>query len=431
MFCQQCGAELRVEAGFCAVCGAEAPRPRLHVDQPEKGKQKQQPSTPDKQRRTTSNEHFSAALPSGSALSTGRASSSLIPTKSPPAYDSIRQASSYRGNARHVAPVASLEVRASAEPPAPEPAQERAIQIEQPEIAEPVQTAPAGAVEREVRAAGERDWPSPARPSGSGEAAAVGAPQYVVISGSQQPIVLAATSVIPFQSQVGQNGHHLNGHQQHAAEPQRAEEVPPEGSYTRQLISATRGVSIPQDVPNRIALGALAAMFLCFFLPWVIVGGVRATPLSVGWPVILPLAALAGAMLTIVMPDRALYTRFFLALPLCLGCFALGCALLLFLLSSAIAANTVGANFLGVDIGFAFFVVASLALTIGGYYKLLRELPLLQSGQLRLAPLPGLLRSLSERPAQGSAQPTAPLQQAPLSASAAASDAFNGNTRSA
>lgn len=414
MFCQQCGAELRVEAGFCAICGAEAPRPKLHVDQPEKGKQKPQPGAPVKQRKAESTGSFSSALPSGSIVSTGRASSSLIPTKSQPGYEAIRQASSYRGNARHVAPVASLEVRSSAEPRAPEPtvpeappansaapAPERAILIEQPVVVEPAQ------------------------------AAAAGAPQYVVISGSQQPLVLAAASVVPLQAQPVQNGHHHNGHQPPAAAPLRAEDAAPGGSYTSQLLSATRGVRMPQDVPNRIALGALAAMFLCFFLPWVIVGGVRATPLSVGWPVILPLAVLAGAMLTILMPDRALYTRFFLALPLCLGCFALGCALLLFLLSSAIAANSVGASFLGVDVGFAFFVVAALALAIGGYYKLLRELPLLQSGQLRLAPLPGLLRALSEHRPTGSAQPAAAVQQAPLSAGNAASDAFNGNTRSA
>ena len=416
MFCQQCGAELRVEAGFCAICGAEAPRPKLHVDQPEKGKQKPQPGAPVKQRKAESTGTFSSALPSGSIVSSGRASSSLIPTKAQPGYEAIRQASSYRGNARHVAPVASLEVRSSAEPPAPEataasappvrsaaPAQEQAILIEQPQTAEPAQAAAAGA----------------------------GAPQYLVIPGSQQPIVLAAASVVPLQSQPAQNGHYHNGHQPSSAAPLRVEAAAPGGSYTRQLVSATRGVHLPQDVPNRIALGALGAMFLCFFFPWVIVGGVRATPLSAGWPVILPLAVLAGAMLTILMPDRALYTRFFLALPLCLGCFALGCALLLFLLSSAIAANSVGASFLGVDIGFAFFVVAALALAIGGYYKLLRELPLLQSGQLRLAPLPGLLRSLSERPAPGSAQPAMPVQQAPLSTGNAASDVFNGNTRSA
>ncbi len=413
MFCQQCGAELRVEAGFCAICGAAAPPPKLHVDQPEKGKQKQ-PSAPARQPKAANDAPFSSALPSGSMTSGGRASS-LIPTKSQPSYEAIRQASSYRGNARHVAPIASLEVRSSAESPAPKaaapevapatsaaPVQERAILTEQPEVAAPTQTAATGAP----------------------------APQYVVI-GSQAPIVLSAASVVPLQPQPVQNGRHLNGHQQPAAAQRRAEDVPAGGSYTRQLIGATRGVHLPQDVPNRIALGALAAMFLCFFLPWVIIGGVRETPLSIGWPVALPLVVLAGAMLTILMPGRALYARFFLALPLGLGCFGLGCALLLFLLSSAIAANNVGVSFLGVDIGFAFFVVAALALTIGGYYKLLRELPLLQAGQLRLAPLPGILRALSESPAPGSAQPAAPAQQAPLSSSTAAPDAFNGNIRSA
>lgn len=396
MFCQQCGAELRVGAGFCAICGAAAPQPKLHIDQPEKGKQKQPASAPARQPKAANNEQFSSALPSGAIVSSGHAGGSLIPTKAQPSYEAIRHASSYRGNTRHVAPVASLEVRSSAEPPAPKvaapeappavsaaPVQERAILAEQPEIAEPAQTT----------------------------ATAVGAPQYVVI-GSQAPIVLSAASVVPLQPQLVQNGRHLNGHQQHVAAPRRAEAVPSGGSYTRQLIGATRGAHLPQDVPNRIVLGALVAMFLCFFLPWVIVGGGRDTPLSIGWPVALPLIVLAGAMLTIVMPERALYARFFLALPLGLGCFGLGSALLLFLLSSAVAANSVGASFLGVDIGFAFFVVAALALTIGGYYKLLRELPLFQSGQLRLAPLPGILRVLSERPAPGSAQPAAPAQQA-------------------
>jgi hypothetical protein len=413
MFCQQCGAELRVEAGFCAICGTEAPQPKLHIDQPEKGKQKP-PSPPARQPKAANDVPFSSALPSGAMTSGGHASSSLVPAKSQPSYEAIRQASSYRSNARHVAPIASLEVRSSAESPAPNaaapelapavsaaPVQERAILTEQPEVAQPPQ---APAVE--------------------------GTPQYVVI-GSQAPIVLSAASVVPLQPQPVQNGRHLNGHQQPTAVPRRAEDVLAGGSYTRQLIGATRGVHMPQDVPNRIALGALAAMFLCFFLPWVIIGGVRATPLSMGWPVVLPLVVLAGAMLTILIPHRALYARFFLALPLGLGCFGLGCALLLFLLSSAIAANNVGASFLGVDIGFAFFVVAALALTIGGYYKLLRELPLLQSGQLRLAPLPGILRVLSESPAHASAQPAAPVQQAPLPTGNAAPDAFNGNIRSA
>ena len=78
MFCQQCGAELRVEAGFCAICGAAAPRPKLHIDQPEQGKPKQQPSTPAKQHKAASNEQFSSALPSGAMTSGGRAGSSLI-----------------------------------------------------------------------------------------------------------------------------------------------------------------------------------------------------------------------------------------------------------------------------------------------------------------------------------------------------------------
>ena len=433
MFCQQCGAELRVEAGFCAICGASAPQPKLHIDQPEKDKQKQ-PSAPARQPKAASDVPFSSALPSGSMTSGGRPSSSLIPTKAQPSYEAIRQASSYRGNARHVAPIASLEVRSSAEPPAPRaapevapaedaaPAQERAILTEQPEAAEPAQMAVASAGARAAGESAGTRFPQ--------ALAAEGAPQYVVI-GSQAPIVLSAASVVPLQPQPAQNGRHLNGHQQPAAVPRRAEDIPSGGSYTRQLIGATRGAHLPQDVPNRIALGALAAMFLCFFLPWVIIGGVRATPLSIGWPVVLPLVVLAGAMLTILMPHRALYARFFLALPLGLGCFGLGCALLLVLLSSAIAANNVGVSFLGVDIGFAFFVVAALALTIGGYYKLLRELPLLQSGQLRLAPLPGILRALSESPAPSGAHPAAPAQQAPLSTGNAAPDTFNGNIRSA
>jgi hypothetical protein len=159
-----------------------------------------------------------------------------------------------------------------------------------------------------------------------------------------------------------------------------------------------KGIRVPADIPNRLALSALACMFLSFLLPWVIIGGTRATPLSIGWPVIVPLAAILAVGATIVLPERTLYTRFILALPFAFGCFALGSALVVFLVSSAIAANTVGPAFLGVDIGFLFFTLASFLLASAGYFKLLRELPLLLAGHIRLAPLPAMLERLTSNP---------------------------------
>ncbi len=150
-------------------------------------------------------------------------------------------------------------------------------------------------------------------------------------------------------------------------------------------------------------------MFASFFLPWVIIGNSRPTPLTVGWPIVVPLAVIAATGLTILLPERTLYTRFFLALPLALGCFALGSALLIFMMSSAIAVNTVGVGFLGVDIGFAFFTLGACVLASAGYFKLIRELPLLMAGRLRLAPLPGALRGLSTPvPPNGAYPHTAP-----------------------
>src|SRR5215467_3704205 len=93
MFCQNCGAELRPDSGFCGVCGTGAPAPRLHVDQ-------KQESKPGKAR--------------GGAIPTPQtpppATSSRPPqaalTKSQPTYQSPLP----RNASRHVAPVASLEI---------------------------------------------------------------------------------------------------------------------------------------------------------------------------------------------------------------------------------------------------------------------------------------------------------------------------------
>jgi hypothetical protein len=176
-------------------------------------------------------------------------------------------------------------------------------------------------------------------------------------------------------------------------------------SYTLRLVQATGNVTIPRDLPNRVAAGALVALLVSFFLPWIILSGTRDSALSVGWPIALPMLLVVGVGLTILLPQRALYMRCFLALPLIVGWFFLGTALLLFLWSSAIAANDVGPSFLGVDVGFVLFVAASLALAWSGYYKLMRELPLVVTGRLPLAPLPRFLRVLTEKPASPAAQP--------------------------
>jgi hypothetical protein len=405
MFCQHCGAELRTEAGFCAVCGAATPKPRLHVDPPEAGKQRLDRKTASQARPSVSASAGLAPSPQAPTPPTSRGNS-LFPQKAQPTYDAIRQASSVRGTMRPLAPAASLEVRSTS--PAPDPAptqpQEPARKLEN----DPV-PAPASNQNGTVAASPASTTPA--------------APHYVVIAGSQPssgtdgpaPALLS----LP---QPGSNGSHPTSTAPTGNHLNSNDLLPAisTDSATHRALQASAGIHLPQDIPNRVALGALAVMFLSFFLPWVIIGGIRATPLSIGWPVALPLAAILGVFLTVLLPGRALYARFFLALPLCLGCFALGSALLLFLFSSAVAANAVGASFLGVDIGFAFFALAALVLISAGYYKLLRELPLLQSGKLLLAPLPGMLRALSERPVPASPHPTAYLQQRPTQASSQA-----------
>jgi len=363
MFCQHCGAELRTEAGFCAVCGATAPQPRLHADQPEPTERGRTP--PDAKRPAA------PTLPPLAAVPPASNAGDSPPANVRPTYEAIRQASSYRGATRQVAPAASLEVRAVS--PAP-----TAQAGEQPQSA--------GQNGREPHSLNGTHpvGPTSAAPPSRLEAGGTGGPSHT--------------------------------------DPSSGLEAGGTGGYTDQTLQSLAAVHLPQDMPNRLVLVALACMFASFFLPWLIIGGVRATPLSVGWPVALPLVVILGAFLTVLLPERLLYARFLLALPLNLGCFALGAALLLFLLSSAVAANSVGVSFLGMDIGFALFVLAALVLTGAGYYKLLRELPLLQAGLIRLSPLPGVLGALFERPAPASppaaTHPLPSRASSPLTASA-------------
>jgi hypothetical protein len=207
----------------------------------------------------------------------------------------------------------------------------------------------------------------------------------------------------------GMHGHALNGSVNGYA-PQDINAAALFSVYTPQARAASvpaSGIHLPKDIPNRLALSGLVGMLLSFFLPWVIISGSRATPFSVGWPIFVPLALILAVALTILAPEHALYTRFTLALPFASGCFALGSALVVFLVSSAIAANSVGVAFLGVDIGFVLFIIAACLLASAGYFKLLRELPLLYAGQIVLAPLPGLLGRASVNATQHAPRSTA------------------------
>jgi hypothetical protein len=282
-----------------------------------------------------------------------------------PSFQAIRHASGQRGSMRSPAPVASLAIPAAPpEPPAPQPA---TIQADTPDP---------------TSAPGAAPLP-PAHANGHAHAL----PALPLAQNTIQPSLSGSH---PTGIAIAANGHI----------PQHAHALPLATSAlpASAAISPARSLHLPADIPNRLALSALAAMFLSFLLPWVIISGTRATPLSIGWPVLLPLAAILAVGLTILLPERTLYTRFILALPFSFGCFALGSALVVFLVSSAIAANSVGIAFLGVDIGFILFTLAAAILASAGYFKLLRELPLLYAGRITLAPLPGSLGRVAANP---------------------------------
>ncbi len=383
MFCQNCGAELRPDSGFCGVCGTGAPAPRLHIDPKQESKQGQARGGSAKAQPATGSHPPQAAI-----------------TKSQPTYQSPLP----RNASRHVAPVASLEIpqakaspsellNPAVTPSATPPTQGEAVVL--PDTPASIQAAPlAEAAPDEA----PTPPPVPVRPA---------PPVVPPVSALTQQTLMGyspAGWVVPVASQNG--GAHQN-------QPE---------SYTLRLVQATGTISIPRDLPNRVAAGALVALLVSFFLPWIIISGTRDSALSVGWPIALPMLLVAGIELTILLPQRALYMRFFLALPLIIGCFFLGSALLLFLWSSAVAANDVGPSFLGVDVGFVLFVAGSLALAWSGYYKLMRELPLAITGRLPLAPLPRFLRVLAEKPATLAAQPVPVLHPLQSVAAAAGQD---------
>ncbi len=366
MFCQNCGAELRLEAGFCTVCGASLPRPVLRQESDERRNTSQRLSVPSQSKSVSG----LAPNPGAGSSLLGPDSTHSVPQPDPRqirSFQAIRQASGQRGSMRALAPVASLAV-----PPSP-PKQDQPQEEAAPAPLEAA-SAPADAP------------PPPAQANGHLPAAPAAPP-------AQANLPLPLNGYHPVaDAALAPNGSISNGHAPSA--PANGYSLP----YSAVSVPA-RGIRLPNDIPNRLALSALAGMFLSFLLPWVIFGGTRATPLGIGWPIVLPLVAILAVGATILLPERTLYTRFLLALPFAFGCFALGGALVVFLVSSAIAANTVGPSFLGVDIGFAFFVLTALLLTCAGYFKFLRELPLLAAGQIHLAPLPVTLGRRAAPPA--------------------------------
>ncbi len=404
MFCQRCGGELRFEDAFCAVCGTPAPKPTLHQELEQRGRQGRRRDSEPLGNAVSSNGHtFGAGSnPPGSAAH--------IDPRQIRTFQAIRHASGQRGSMRALPPVASLAVPSS--PAAPEPAALPAqaapvVGAGQPVVAPaplanghqamplmaPVAPTLQNSVQPALNGYHPVGWATPAATASNGSAPAApalpAAPGWGYVNGS-----MPAAPATPGWGYA----------------PQAAAPVAP-GEQ-----AAARGLRLPGDLPNRFSLAALVCMFFSFFLPWVIISGLRASALTIGWPIAISMAVIGATALTVLLPERTLYARFFLALPLAVGCFSLGSALIVFLLSSAIAANTVGATFLGVDIGFVIFTLAALVLTCAGYFKLIRELPLLVAGRLRLAPLPGMLGGLAANPAP----PTQPQYPLPHTAPSAA-----------
>ena len=389
MFCQNCGAELRLEQGFCPVCGASAPRPMVRQEPDTRGNKATRLTGQPQRQNTSSRAHDPTA---GSSL-LGDAAQQAAPQHDPRqirSFQAIRQASGQRGGMHSVAPVASLAIPAA--PAEQQPPQAQVV---------PAQTS--------------ETTPTPdALPAFTPSAQ----------SASYAPPIHTAPGMPTIQEnvQVAFNGYHpvsvaapiANGHAPSApanGDAPHYANTGPLGGLPAQVgvaSASTKGMRIPRDRPNRLALVALAGMFISFLLPWVITSGSRVAPLSIGWPVMFPLAAIVGIAFTILLPERTLYARFILALPFAFGCFALGSALVIFLVSSAIAANTVGPAFLGVDLGFILFTLAALTLAIAGYFKFLRELPLLYAGQITLAPLSGMSGRPSAKSAPRSPAPNQP-----------------------
>jgi len=416
MFCQHCGGELRFEDAFCAVCGTPAPRPTLHQEPEQRGRQGRRRDAEPLNGAVSSNGHASGA---GFSLSGSNppGSASHADPRQIRTFQAIRHASGQRGSMRALPPVASLAVPSSlaapepaAPPSAAASAQAQSVWIAPPEQAVSLPMAGAQALSAVLNSqplvvAGETGAVTPVSPANGHQPMMPMAPVALTPQSNGQPALNgfhpigwappgapASNSSAPAASGWG----YVNGSAPAAPmmpgwgyAPQAAASVAP--GYQ----AAANGFRLPGDLPNRFALAALVSMLLSFFLPWVIISGIRATALTIGWPMVIPMALIGITALTVLLPERALYARFFLALPLVVGCFALGSALIVFLVSSAIAANTVGGAFLGVDIGFVIFTLAALLLACAGYYKLIRELPLLLFGRLRLVPLPGMLGGLA------------------------------------
>ena len=397
MFCQNCGAELRLEQGFCPVCGASAPRPTVRQEPDTRGNKAPRLTGQPQWQNTSSRAHDPTA---GSSL-LGDAAPQAAPQHDPRqirSFQAIRQASGQRGGMHSVAPVASLAIPAA--PAEQQPPQAQVVPAQTPETtpdAMPTSSAPLPAFTPSAQSA------SYAPPIHTAPGMPPIQENVQVALNGYHPVSVAAPSA-PIA-----NGHApsapANGYAPHYANTGPLGGLPAQVSVAS---ASAKGMRIPRDRANRLALVALAGMFISFLLPWVITSGSRVAPLSIGWPVMFPLAVIVGVAFTILLPERTLYARFVLALPFAFGCFALGSALVIFLVSSAIAANTVGPAFLGVDLGFILFTLAALTLAIAGYFKFLRELPLLYAGQITLAPLSGMSGRSSAKSAPRSPVPNQP-----------------------
>ncbi len=153
-------------------------------------------------------------------------------------------------------------------------------------------------------------------------------------------------------------------------------------------------LAFPEDVPNRVVLGGLAAVLLGFFLPWVHLHfpgffGIAATETDwsaisggvLAWLLVVVLVALGAFVLcqAWLYRSKPQTPRWLLVMPLVIGTFMTAVSLctvvLVFSLQNKLAeiGGDLAVSLITTQFGVYLVLLGSITLAVGGYLKLVRE----------------------------------------------------------